>query len=203
MQHSTQLKLFVFESKTRMRLKGWTQKHIRTTKSIVMFAAALFIFRKHLHSAKFESLPFDNWMMMTTAVAAAMMMMTMTTENIILMGILFGLFTNTIQYNHIKPAHKFHFVYFGCWFFFLLIYGNILMPMKYGYEKELFGMALVYLGCSTLQKLWHSISRVMLMKSNRRTARRIKRFFFLRCFHSGSCSSTKAAGKPTLRLCVK
>lgn len=94
------------------RREGWTQKHTCITKSIVLFAAALFKFRKHLHSAKSESLPFDNWMMMTTT------MMTMTTENIILMGILFGLYPNTIQYNHIKSAHKFHLGYFCVMYFF-------------------------------------------------------------------------------------
>lgn len=60
------------------------------------------------------------------------------------------------------------------------MYGNVLMPMKYDYEKELFGMALVYLGCSTLPKLWHSISRMILMESDRRIAQRMKSFFF--CF---------------------
>lgn len=57
-----------------------------------------------------ESLPFNNW--------------TTTTENIILMGILFGPYTNTIRYNHVNQEQ--HVSFFSPRLFFPLILSRAL-----------------------------------------------------------------------------
>lgn len=92
--------------------------------------------------------------MTKTTMMITIMMMTTTTENIILMDISLGLYTNTIRYN--KAHLDYSILCSNVVRFFFVLSSNLWkcfdVSMKYGYEKELFKMVLVYLGCSTFVK---------------------------------------------------